>query len=158
MRHNYWVLAGLTLAIGLSGISLGLQVKQRTSKFEKYRTTSPSDLQFRFLEADVASLRERMPAASMGSFCSWIHVRPEEAVMRAIVLSADLPKSIDERRYAFMVAATSALSGFNAAFRDDPDLKSDRDVVVEFLDVTPVVKDKKPEVIATFENGEVTFH
>jgi hypothetical protein len=157
MKHNNLVIAGLTLAIGLSGLSLALQVKT-SSKFEKYEKTSPSDLEFRWLQADVGSLRERMPAGSMVPFVLGFTPDHKKLVMRVIVLSTELPKSIDERRSAFMSSAMSALMGFDRAFGDDHDLKNERDVVVEFLDMMPVAKNNKAEVIATFENGELTFH
>jgi hypothetical protein len=72
---------------------------------------------------------------------------------------ADLPKAFDARRAAMIVSAAQTEFSFAQAFGDDPNLKFENDAVVEFVDVGLFIgTNGKQGVVASYENGKLTFH
>jgi len=160
MKRNYWLIAGVILAIGLSGASLAIQIKKKPPKFQKYYETA-SAMDVRWAHFDIGAIQAVM------SFRNGIGVPfvvgfsddGKKLLVRVVVSSSQMPKDFEEGKHALLLAAGGdARLGFKSGFGDDPNLDFDKDVLVEFLDFDKRAEGKgQRAIIATYENGQLKF-
>jgi hypothetical protein len=161
MKRDYWLIAGVILAVGLSSISLAVQIKSKPSKFQKYYGTA-TEMDNRWADFDVGAIRAVMSFRNgVGvPFIVGFSDDGKKLLVRVVVSSSQMPKDFEQRKYAMLLAAGGdARLGFESGFGDDPNLDFDKDVLVEFPDFDKrSEKDKRGAIVATYENGQLTLH
>ncbi len=153
----------LVLALVLSSLSLGLQVKNaRTSPlFEKYLVPARiSDYDYRKVIANIQMIQD---SAIMNNGVGVPYVfglsdDHQRVICRVIVSDKDIPESHEEQKKVLEMAAWTAVGAVDSAF-DVEDKSMPRAVKVEFRSIQAMAKKgAKAENYAEFNDGQLTFH
>jgi len=86
----------------------------------------------------------------------------QRIIVRVLVSEKDLPRNYEERKYALLVKATSAVGTVGRAFElSFEDKSATHAVKVEFVSIQELVKatdPKQAKTYAEFQDGELTSH
>lgn len=169
MKPPRWFFPVSLLFLVLGTISVA-QVKKQGSPFDKYRSSSVNELEFRKLQFQVESMRLSIQPTPVPSGLGVPHVIGEttngKLVIEVEVYGSDLPQTVEARKDAMMEAVGRSMAGFSFAFYT-PDSGMLQDelfnkwCVVQFSDTEKFLKakSKKPvdPLIGIYDNGELVL-
>lgn len=159
MKSAHWTIVGLTLAIGMSGLSLALQATRNTSKFERYSTKPTTEFYSRSTVFDLEVLREELPFDPPISTPRFAGLTADnKKLLIKVPIAIDdilprfhLPKDFEERKGKMKVKVVECEMAFASAFGDNPALSFKDDAVVQFINMSD------DSIIATYENGQLSM-
>jgi|SRR5208337_26130 len=154
----------LVLALVLSSLSLGLQIKNvRTAPlFDRYLVPARiSDYDYRKMQADTKMIQDDaiMNDGVGVPFVFRLSDDHQRIICRVDVSEKDLPKSHDEQKRVLEQKAWMAIGDVGSAFDIVEDKSVTHAVKVEFRSIEGMVKKgAEAENYAEFSDGQLTFH
>jgi hypothetical protein len=170
MKQPRWYFLASALFLVFAVISFA-QVKKQSSPFEKYRSSSVNELEFRKLRFQVESMRLSLQPTPVPSGLGVPYIVGEttegKLLIEVEVYGSDLPQTVEGRKDAMMESVGRAMGGFSFAFyTTDSGMLMDeffnKWCVVQFSDTEKFFakhKEKKPvdPYIGIYENGELVL-
>jgi hypothetical protein len=167
MRGERHVCIGVFLFVALFAIHSGAQVKKPVTPFDSYRQNTANELSVREVKFDIAAIHAFIAQRQLlqNGFCPpQIEGLATDGKLQieVMVYSSELPKTVDARRDAMLVAVNLAKAAYSAGFgtKEMPE-DFDKWTRVNFFDVDALTKStgKKPAdpVIGAYENGELVL-
>jgi hypothetical protein len=144
------------------------QVKKQNSPFDKYRSSTVNELEFRKLQFQVEAMRLSLQPTPVPSGLGVPHIVGEtvegKLLIEVEVYGSDLPQTVAGRKDAMMESVGRSMAGLSFAFpTSDTGMLADelfnKWCVVQFSDTEKFLnaKSKKPvdPYIGIYENGEL---
>ena len=154
----------LVLALVLSSLSLGLQIKnvRTVPLFDKYLVPARiSDYDYRKMQADTKMIQDDaiMNDGVGVPFVFRLSDDHQRIICRVDVSEKDLPKSHDEQKKVLEQKAWMAIGDVASAFDIVEDKSVTHAVKIEFRSIEGMVKKgAEAENYAEFSDGQLTFH